>query len=41
MKIKKKLLDDHQMELTVDVEAEQMETSKRRAARKLCPSAAD
>ncbi|MDK1119275.1 MAG: trigger factor [Anaerolineae bacterium] len=35
MKIKKKLLDDHQMELTVDVEAEQMETSKRRAARKL------
>ena len=35
MKIKNKLLDDHQMELTVDVEAEKMETSKRRAARKL------
>ena len=35
MKIEKQLLDDHQMELTVEVEAELMEASKRRAARQI------
>ena len=35
MKIKKKLLDDHQMQLTIDVDAEQMESSKRRAAKQI------
>lgn len=35
MKIEKILLDDHQIELTVEVEAEQMEGQKRRAARQL------
>ena len=35
MKIEKQLLDDHQMQLTVEVEAELMETNKRRAARQI------
>lgn len=35
MKIEKQLLDDHQMELTVEVEPELMEASKRRAARQM------
>lgn len=35
MKIEKQLLDDHQMELTVEVEAELMEANKRRAARQI------
>ncbi len=35
MKIEKQLLDDHQMQLTVEVEAELMEASKRRAARQI------
>jgi trigger factor len=35
LKIEKQLLDDHQMQLTVEVEAELMETSKRRAARQI------
>jgi trigger factor len=35
LKIEKQLLDDHQMELTVEVEAELMEASKRRAARQI------
>ena len=35
MKIEKQLLDDHQMELTVEVESELMEASKRRAARQI------
>ncbi len=35
MKIEKKLLEDHQMQLTVEVESERMEASKRRAARQL------
>lgn len=35
MKIEKQLLDDHQMELTVEVEAERMDASKRRAARQV------
>ena len=35
MKIEKKLLDDHQMQLTVEVEADVMEANKRRAARQI------
>lgn len=35
LKIEKQLQDDHQMRLIVEVEAERMEASKRRAARKL------
>lgn len=35
MKIEKQLLDDHQMKLTVEVEADLMEASKRRAARQI------
>lgn len=35
MKIEKQLLDDHQMELTVEVESELMEANKRRAARQI------
>ncbi len=35
MKIEKQLLEDHQMQLTVEVEAELMEASKRRAARQI------
>jgi len=35
LKIEKQLLDDHQMQLTVEVEAELMEASKRRAARQI------
>lgn len=35
MKIKQTPLDDHQVELTVEIENEQMEAAKRRAARKL------
>ncbi|MBN1452982.1 MAG: trigger factor [Anaerolineales bacterium] len=35
MKIEKQLLDDHQMQLTVEVETELMEASKRRAARQI------
>ena len=35
MKIEKQLLDDHQMQLTVEVEAEIMEANKRRAARQI------
>jgi trigger factor len=35
LKIEKQLLDDHQMQLTVEVEPELMETSKRRAARQI------
>jgi trigger factor len=35
LKIDKQLLDDHQMELTVEVDAELMEASKRRAARQI------
>ena len=35
MKIDKHPLDDHQMQLTVEVEAERMEASKRRAARQI------
>ena len=35
LKIEKQLLDDHQMQLTVDVEAEQMDASKRRAAKQI------
>jgi len=35
LKIDKKLLEDHQMELTVEVEAERMEASKRRAAKQV------
>jgi len=35
LKITQTLRDDHQVELTVEVEAEQMEAAKRRAARKL------
>lgn len=35
MKIDKQLLDDHQAELTVEVDAERMEASKRRAARQI------
>ena len=35
MKIEKELLDDHQMQLTVEVEAEVMEANKRRAARQI------
>ena len=35
MKIEKQLLEDHQMQLTVEVEAELMDASKRRAARQI------
>jgi len=35
LKIEKELLDDHQMQLTVEVEAERMEASKRRAAKQV------
>lgn len=35
MKIEKQLLDDHQIQLTVEVEAEVMEANKRRAARQI------
>jgi trigger factor len=35
LKIEKQLLDDHQMQLTVEVESELMEASKRRAARQI------
>ena len=35
MKIEKQLLDDHQMQLTVEVEAELMDSNKRRAARQI------
>ncbi len=35
MKIEKQLQDDHQMQLTVEVEADLMEANKRRAARQL------
>ncbi len=35
MKIDKKYLDDHQMELIVEVEAERMQASKRRAAKQV------
>ena len=35
MKIEKQLLDDHQMQLTVEVEADVMEANKRRAARQI------
>ena len=35
MKIEKELLEDHQMQLTVEVEAERMEASKRRAAKQI------
>ncbi|MFZ5910370.1 MAG: trigger factor [Chloroflexota bacterium] len=35
MKIEKQLQDDHQMQLTVEVEADLMQASKRRAARQL------
>jgi trigger factor len=35
LKIEKQLLDDHQMQLTVEVDPDQLETSKRRAARQL------
>lgn len=35
MKIEKQLLDDHQMELTVEVEAERMQAAKRRAAKQI------
>ena len=35
MKIEKQPLDDHQMQLTVEVEAERMEASKRRAAKQI------
>jgi len=35
LKIEKELLEDHQMQLTVEVEAEVMETNKRRAARQI------
>lgn len=35
MKIEKQLLDDHQMELTVEVEADRMDANKRRAARQI------
>ena len=35
MKIEKQPLEDHQMQLTVEVEAEVMETSKRRAAKQI------
>lgn len=35
MKIEKQPLDDHQIQLTVEVEAETMEANKRRAARKI------
>ncbi len=35
MKIEKELLDDHQMQLTVEVEADRMEASKRRAAKQV------
>jgi trigger factor len=35
LKIEKQLLDDHQMQLTVEVEAELMEANKRRAARQI------
>ena len=35
MKIEKELLDDHQVQLTVEVEADVMEANKRRAARQI------
>jgi len=35
LKIEKQLLEDHQMQLTVDVEANQMEATKRRAAKQV------
>jgi trigger factor len=35
LKIEKQLLDDHQMQLTVEVEAELMDSNKRRAARQI------
>lgn len=35
MKIEKELLDDHQMQLTVEVDADRMEASKRRAAKQV------
>jgi trigger factor len=35
LKIEKQLLDDHQMQLTVEVEADRMEASKRRAAKQI------
>jgi len=35
LKIQKQLLDDHQMKLTVEVDADQMEAMKKRAARKI------
>jgi len=35
LKIEKQLLDDHQVQLTVEVEAEVMEANKRRAARQI------
>jgi trigger factor len=35
LKIEKQLLEDHQMELTVEVEADLMESNKRRAARQI------
>ncbi len=35
MKIEKQLLDDHQMELTVEVEAERMQAARRRAAKQI------
>ena len=35
MKIEKQLLEDHQMQLTVEVDAEVMEANKRRAARQI------
>jgi trigger factor len=35
LKIEKQLLDDHQVQLTVEVEAELMDASKRRAARQI------
>jgi FKBP-type peptidyl-prolyl cis-trans isomerase (trigger factor) len=35
LKIEKQLLDDHQMQLTVEVETELMDANKRRAARQI------
>jgi trigger factor len=35
LKIEKQLLEDHQMELTVEVEADRMEANKRRAAKQI------
>jgi len=35
LKIEKQLLDDHQMQLTVEVDADRMEASKRRAAKQV------